>query len=192
MLHHAFAVWNGYSPPSSDARPKFGGTSHFPLSANYQQKVGIILNSGWRADDYKFQQCAYLEWDGTFGSYSPYMLDTYTVEPLITDGYRLLQIPLVYPDASWDEHSWFASGTPFFMGKGNTNTAARQPCGVMPAAFGGGAFGPPATLGRENVLEVRWSKTMMPLADPAEDPDDVIVGQGGEWVVLIGRQTLSA
>ncbi len=57
VLHHAFAVWNGYSPVSSQI------ASHdergiWPVHAGFSQEVGIFLNSGWGTDDYKEQQVA--------------------------------------------------------------------------------------------------------------------------------------
>lgn len=186
VLHHAFAVWNLSSPAS----PAIYGRSIegvVPLSPDYEQKVGIGLNSGLRADDYLFQQIAYLEWTGAV--YTPFMLDEWS-PGIVPVAYRLMQIPLVAPAAQL-ANSWFDNGLPFYMGKANTMTQPRQDAGALPNFFGGGAYANPVTDGKENVLEIRWSKrdSVNGLHDTA-NPNDVRVGQGGEWVILLGKQAV--
>ena len=193
VLHHAFAVWNGYSP-STLLYPNSSDDATWPSRDDYTQKVGIILNSGWHGDDYKHQQVAYLQWNGAPlagnpDSYKTWLLDEYSPDGL--PRYRLLQIPLVNDPNVWDDHSWFSSGPPFYMGRANTMTEDRSVCGTMPTGYVGCVpFAPPLTLGRENVLEVRWSKDLSNYNDM--EATDVIIGQGGEWVILCGKQVLNA
>lgn len=188
VLHHAFAVWNGYSAPTS-VYPDRLQAGTWPTDAGYEQSVGVILNSGWRGDDYKHQQVAYLNWSPA--DYTNWLLDEY--EPSSGGspfaGWRLLQIPLVNNDDAWTDHSWFSSGPPFYMGKANTMTETREQCGVLPTDFGGVDWVDPVTKGRENVLEIRWQKDLTNYA--AMEDTDTIIGQGGEWVILCGRQVVT-
>jgi len=191
VLHHAFAVWNGYSPPTT-VYPDRLQPGTWPTQEDYEQEIGIILNSGWHGDDYKHQQVAYLKWNGAPApnafTYENWLLDEYTgVEGGVA--WRLLQIPLVNNNNAWTARTWFSSGPPFYMGKSNTMTEARADCGTLPTAFGGNRFDPPLTNGRENVLEIRWQKDLQNY-DLLEDTD-TIIGQGGEWVILCGRQTVT-
>lgn len=193
VLHHVFAVWNGYSPPTT-VYPDRLQPGTWPTEEDYKQAVGVILNSGWLGDDYKHQQVAYLEWNGMPNpnalSYQKWMLDQYTgVNDGNTAAWRLLQVPLVNNSSEWTTNTWFSSGPPFYMGKANTMTEARADCGVLPTAFGGIDFDPPVTKGRENVLEIRWQKDLQHY-NLLQDTD-TIIGQGGEWVILCGRQTVT-
>lgn len=188
VLHHAFAVWNGYSPRTTVYADRDSNAT-WPIDAGYEQSVGVVLNSGWRGDDYKHQQVAYLNWSPA--DYQNWMLDEYQVNAngTLVPGWRLLQVPLVNNSDPWDDNSWFSSGPPFYMGKANTITETREQCGVLPTDFGGVDWVDPVTKGRENVLEIRWQKDLTAYAD-MEDTD-TIVGQGGEWVILCGRQVVT-
>ena len=184
VLHHAFAVWNGYSPPESTyADHNAAGTFPTVAGSGYQQSVGIIINSSEGGDNARLQNVAGVEFSPVAGdgiaAYTDYLLDEYS--PYGYANYRMLQIPLVYPDATWNNNSWFPSGLPFFMGTGDSRTASRTLCSDMPAA----AFGQSRTLGCENTLHVKWRKYAKSLS--ALDQDNVICGQGGEWVILCGK-----
>ncbi len=197
VLHHAFAVWNGYSPKTTvhPFRTAHGSFPDSAIATTYLQEVNIALNTGWRGDDYLYQQVAYLKWSaalvGAF-NYDDFLIDEFRAKVAGTfcPTYRMLQIPIVHPVGPplWDDHSWKESGVPFFMGKSNTLTANRADCGTLPSAFGGGALHVPTTLGRENTLEIRWLKNFGSLVNLGNE--DVLVGQGGEFVILLGKQTL--
>ncbi|MBM4345931.1 MAG: hypothetical protein FJ100_21365 [Deltaproteobacteria bacterium] len=158
-------------------------------AATYQQEVGVAIHSGFKGDDYRMQQVAFLRWTGANAS-------TFTLDSLTVNGaacFRILNVPLVNPVAPlWDDNTWQASGRPFFVGDANTTTAGRTQAGVMPSAFGGGAFATPATQGKETMLEIRWEKSDPTVGLDGGPADDVRVGQGGEWVILVGRQTVAA
>jgi hypothetical protein len=192
VLHHAFAVWNGFSPPTT-VYPDTTGFGTWPTNVGYVQKVGVVLNSGWHGDDYKHQQVAYLQWNGdpvlNPNSYKNWLLDEYN--PGGNARWRLLQIPIVNNSSVWNQNSWFSSGPPFYMGKANSLTETRADCGTLPTFYAPvPAFAAPLTGGRENVLEVRWSKNLATYSDMLST--DTIIGQGGEWVILCGKQVLTA
>lgn len=159
-------------------------------SADYVQAIGIDIHSGMGSDGYAQQQVAYLSWAAD--NAAPWTLDQY--DPGGNPGYNLMQIPLVNDVVPWTDHSWFSSGLPFFMGRGNSNTQPRSQVGVMPTAFGGAGFVWPSatTAGGETNLEVRWSKVNAASGLAfGGDPDDVVVGAGGEFVLLVGKCTVA-
>lgn len=191
VLHHAFVVWNGFSPKGSTLNHG-AAAGVWPVNAGFFQQVGVYQNSGWGSDDYKEQQIAYLEWDAdpadaTVQGFRTYLLDQFG--PSTSGTYRLMQIPLVAPNGTnWSAHSWFKSGLPFFTGRGTTITQSRSRCSNMPDDFGGGAIVTPLTKGGENTLVVRWGITIGNIG--AMTDNDVVIGQGGAWIFLCGRQTV--
>ena len=198
VLHHAFAVWNGYSPISTAIYNRTIEGA-WPTAPDYEQQVGIMLNSGMRSDDYQLLQLGLLAFTPAGGA-NPYTGDLVD-EFFLPDGtvnpapcYRVLQIPLAGDGGAWTNNSWLNSGLPIFMGKGNslTGNAVGGVTQNRTDIGNGAAFAPPATGGRENTLEVRWSKqdAVNGLNDPTR-PNDVRVGQGGEWVILVGKQAVA-
>lgn len=211
VLHHAFAAWNTWSPPAVNTVAAHGAWGTRSASAAYVQQVSVSLNSGWASDDYLQQMVAFWRWNGSTAgvgvsgtaayipSYLEALLDDY--QPLDAAGvarpaYALMQIPLVSAVARTAQ-SWFSNGLPFYMGKGNNATGGvptnRAFTGVLPFAIGGGVAVRPVTGGKENILEVRWSKqdatggTGLTTAPTT----NVVTGQGGEWIILCGKQTVA-
>lgn len=198
VLHHAFAVWNCYSPisvvgghPGNPAWPNVAATG-------YTQSVGIGLNSGWEADDYRYQQVAFVNWNPSAGavgavpSYQTFLIDelqALSLLGILNPVYRILQIPLVRPTAAaaWSAHSYLESGVPVFMGKANTMTQPRNTMASMPR-YVAGSVAANLTDGKENTLEVTWVKDFNGFAGMGAT--DVLIGGGGEWVVLVGRMTV--
>ncbi len=175
VLHHAFAVWNVYSP--------LGGVA--PVGATYRQRVGVGIQCGLRCDNFTHQQVALL--DFTPATAGTFLLDSFDLDEGATPVYRLLQIPIVNAGAAWNLNSWLPSGRPFFMGDANTTTAGRI------FAANGGVFTAPLTAGGETMLEVRWEKSDDPAVGLDGGPAQAVrVGQGGEWVILVGKQTVVA
>lgn len=197
VLHHAFAVWNLYSPKSTAIWNNLwrdDPSTTIPTDITYTQDVSISLTTGLRSDDYKEQLVGRLVFNPIGGVYpfTDLMLDAYfpqTATGTKTGGYVMMQIPLVSDNVPSIPYSWFDNGRPFFMGRGNNITQDRTDCGDAPTAFGGAAFGTPVTNGAENMLEIRWAKTALDLSMPGDEKSTVI-GQGGEWVILCGMQTL--
>jgi hypothetical protein len=187
VLHHAFAVWNNYWPNTVLA-----SNGERAADANYTQKIGIALNTGGRADNYRYQQVAYFEWTGMLATYVDYYAAFFGSTQTRTDRFAIVQIPLVWPDITWDAHSYEPSGQPFFMGTANTTTAARTNAGVMPGAFGGGALDVPLSEGQERHLEVRWTKERNFGGTGLEGgaANATRVGWNGEWVILCGKKVV--
>lgn len=177
VLHHAFVVDTILSPLST-----LGAThthlGRFSAQNTYVQEVGVIITSGWQADEYHLQNAAYLTWNG--GAPAPETIDRYTIGG--TAVYDMLGLPIV-SDAPDYFHSWVDQGVPFFMGTANNSTEARSLTATV-----GGVTAYPDTNGRENMLVVRWSKqdSTNGLND-ALDPYATRAGQGGSWVILCGK-----
>ncbi|CAB4161953.1 hypothetical protein UFOVP777_13 [uncultured Caudovirales phage] len=191
VLHHAFAVWSLNAPPCVLT----GGNAAwgmYPTSATFYNRVGIGLHNGTHGDNYRFQQVAFTEWTPPTAGLSE--VDTYSPDPTgaIPNFWSVQHIPLS-SDNIGNQRSYFTTGQPFFMGRATEKTATRLDTGNMPAAFGGAAYAPPATDGAENTLEIRWQMedTVQGL-DHAAGLDDVHIGTGGHWVLLIGKSTLHA
>lgn len=190
VLHHVFACWSNSAPGGT---PATCGTR--PTDPDFRQRVSVSLNTGGRADNALQQQVAYLSWYGNTSTatfvdlYEPYFQST----PTQVAQFSILEVPLVWPNVTWDGNTYFASGQPFFMGTANSTTQARTNCGTLPGAFGGGALHVPFTEGQERNLEIRWSKSRDAAGLGLETlpAANVIVGQGGDWVILVGRQVSS-
>lgn len=192
VLHHAFVVWNNYWPNTVLANNGKLATAGGAPDPNYIQKVGIALNTGGRADNYRYQQVAYFEWPGNLATYVDYYSSPFTGTATLTDRFAIMQIPLVWPDVTWDANSYEPSGQPFFMGTANTTTADRSQTGTMPGAFGGGVLDTPLTEGQERHLEIRWTKERNFGGTGLEggDVDSTRVGWNGEWVILCGKKVV--
>lgn len=200
VLHHAFAVWNGYSPPAPNSfavAPARTAAGQWPTSITYENVVGIGLVAGMKADQMNTQEVARVVWTPVGGAnpFTNFLVDSFDFRDpaagILTPCYRILQIPLV-SGALWNGNSWYQSGRPFFMGKSNTRTTARTNVGSAPFIYGGATVAP-VTAGREAILEIRWSKQDAVVANGLSNPGQpraVIVGQGGEWVILVGRQSV--
>lgn len=187
VLHHAFVVWNNYWPNAVLANNGVRSSD-----ADYIQKVGIALNTGGRSDNYRYQQVAYYEWTAALATYVDYYSAFFSSTQTLTDRFSIMQIPLVWPDLTWNANSYEPSGQPFFMGTANTTTAARTNAGVMPGAFGGGALDVPLSEGQERYLEVRWTKERNAGGTGLEggNANAVRVGWNGEWVILCGKKVV--
>ena len=138
-----------------------GGTPN--NSATLRDAVGVAISSGWRSDSYLFQQVAYREWPSPVG----------TADGLIDRLQGVYEVVEVEP----------LRRSPFFMGKGNQVTESRSSVGNPPV--------PSATLGREQVAVIRWSKQDSGgMFD--EGSDQLVIGRGGCWVLLCGKLTTGA
>lgn len=184
VLHHAMAVQNLNSPPS----PNTAGYTQYgdlPSSNNMVHQVGIAMHNGLRTEAFAYQQLAYCQW--TRVTAPNFLVDELSIIGNLTNpSMRVLNIPLVYP-APGVNTSYTATGTPIFMGAGNDVTQARTDIGQMPPQFGGGALQPSTTEGAENLLELRWAMAdVVDGLDNPLDPEGVLIGVGGHYVVLIG------
>lgn len=194
VLHHVLAGWNLTSPkndPAMKLRVFHDNNGVIPSDPNLINQVGVGLVTGWNADTYAYQQVAYARWaaDG----FSSIQVDRLDNEGLMN--MAVLHVPLVASTAD-DVDSYYITGSPVWMGQGNSTTHQRSLIGQMPWLYGGGAEDVPATNGAEQLLEVRWTiqnevNGLGAVTFP-NHADDVIIGQGGHWVLLIGHMTAGA
>lgn len=189
VLHHAFAAWSLNAPPC----PLTGGNATWgtePTANSFYNRIGVGLHTGTRGDNYHFQQVAYTEWRNI----APYTgrIDTYSPDPtgVIPAFWVLQHVPLVSNNIG-NNNSFFTTGLPFYMGRATDKTSIRLATGNKPAAWGGAAYAPPITNGAENTLELRWQMEDTTLG-LNWDPNGVLIGTGGHWIILVGRSTLHA
>ena len=191
-LHHAFAVWSTACPPCANTGGNVLWGIFPPASATLTNAVGVALNSGIAGDDYKYQQVAYATWTPlTYANITVDSFDPDINNALIPAAWHLLHLPIVSNNVGTN-NSFQTSGAPFFMGTANSNTQERTLAGEMPTIYGGLNYVTPATNGGETTLELRWliHDAINGLADAAR-PNDVIVGVGGNWIILVGKTTIS-
>lgn len=185
-LHHVVAVQNlnSYPCPLTRGYATFGTDA----SANtLWHKIGVNLLS--MGDTIATQQLAYLEFtNATLGSQR---IDRF-MQNLQNPNYNLHHVPLVSPVGTGNNQSYYLTGNPIYMGEANSTTANRNVISAMPEIFGGGAPTLPATKGTENFVEIRWvmEDTVVGLGNPGT-PSTVLVGTGGHFVYLIGKQITS-
>ncbi len=193
VIHHIVACQNTFPYPGSLALfPGTRGWADEPENTqtgaiNVEQKVGVGLYTGVRADNQKFQQVGYLEWDqaSTFA--------THTIDRLKLDRQHtnmvVRDVPLVW-GADRPGYSYFGTGAPFFTGGGNLTTAARTPAANAPFAYGGNAWAAPGTAGAEQLLVVRWSlRDQSAVGIGYEFANVALTGWGGHQVIIIGKQS---
>lgn len=187
VVHHCIAMWNTTSYPSTHTG--HAGFGVFPVSTHFVQKIGVAICNGLRGDDYQYQQVAYLEFTGA--NYTNYRIDEFALNGANAN-WVMQAMPIVAQNNPATTRSYYDTGAPFYLGGGNSSTQPRQVCGQMPVAFGGGAWHLPSTRGGETFLEVRWSlrDDTDGLDDPAI-PNRIVLGSGGNFVYLIGKQVLS-
>ena len=196
VLHSAYAIWNLTSPHCTGTSPTTSGTlgckANGTLPKNdpdFVNQVGINLRSALFADDDKSTVVAGLTWTGDDG-YLDTCVDFFR-GPSPKEGlyYSIQNIPLVWSgtlNTANYPNSYYPSGAPFFMGSSDTNTATRSKIGTI-----GGTQITAPTHGTEDVLEIRWqiADVAHTLNDPA-DPHGIVLGQGGNWVLLVGKTPL--
>lgn len=203
-IHGVIAVHNFYSPPcntTNKPRRVGAGSGQLPwASPTFTSSIGVAAMSGVRGERKAYQQIALANLTAT--NESSWVIDRVKQDgqpPIYglgnTGGYdqALYQIPLVHPNTRTG-FAYHDNGPPFFVGKSNLYTADRENCGVLPAAFGGGAAGTPNTDGCEQMLEVRW--TMSDSASLSPSNTNVVdqttyVGNGGNWVLIYGKRAVA-
>jgi hypothetical protein len=200
-IHYVIASASYYSPPTTTLkRGPVAGLGKIPSSPTNLNKIGVGIVSGLIAENRKYQQVAYVE-------YSPadslnFAIDRIKeggVPPnygLGTDGaydHELLNVPLVYSALSTVGPYGLNSGPPIYVGQSDLDTRSREFIGVLPFDFGGGALGISETAGVEQFIEVRWTiedSASLSTSNVAVDPQTTYVGNGGNWVYIIGKKSL--
>lgn len=195
VLHHSFACFNYYSTPSTWPVHAGGALSGYGLrstNANYIQQVGVNLVTWLQADNFLEQPVAYIE---VIGGDTSHLVDRYDPQRILgataanIPAMDLVALPIVW-DVARLSYGYYENGAPMFMGDGSNKTAARTNAATAPPIS---ALATPFTVGQEKILDVRWKKYNLveTLADPGA-PHDTVVGQLGEWVILVGKQTAGA
>jgi len=194
-LHQAFACFNYYSTPASWPAHTGGPLNGYGLrsaNANYHQKVGVNLLTWLQGDNFLEQPVAYVE---VVGGDTSHLVDRYDPQRVLgavaanIPAMDLVALPIVW-DVARTGFGYYENGAPMFMGDGSNKTAPRTDAATAPPIS---ALASPYTAGQEKILDVRWIKSNIveTLADPAA-PHDTVVGQLGEWVILVGKQTAGA
>lgn len=182
IIHHILVVQNlvSYPSPNTTTFANFGGDVG---GNNLYHKVGVALLA--INDHYANQQVGYLEWTRPTIAHQ---VDLFKMN-LTEQSFRIHNMPLVAPVGTGNVQSFTLTGPPVYCGSSNSTTDARNVIGQMPEVFGGGANQIPATNGVENLLEVRW--VIHDAVDGLSNAltlDNVLVGTGGHWVYIIGKQ----
>ena len=183
--------------------------------------VGVGMLTGPRADEFEYQQVAYSEFQPSttsFASAANGLIDCVKLDlPACRDmptEWALISVPVrnqaalatPAPAANGTGYWGFETtptwlkgqqGRPYFVGEGNTYTAARTPVGT---AAGGAADATPLGQGQgcEQFLEVRLSvdpqaavyNASMEYLFPGYGQGDIFLGYGGCWVYIIGKKHL--
>ena len=216
-----------YDPAAAGAGEIAYQPATLPLNGANAAKysVGVGMLTGTRADEFEYQQVAYSEFQPSTTSFAsaanglidcvkldlPACRDMPTEWALISvpvrnqAGLSYAPVPAANGTGYWGFETtptWLKGqqGRPYFVGEGNTYTAARTPVGT---AAGGAADATPLGQGQgcEQFLEVRLSVEPQALVyDGVTVPGtieyqsfnqgDIFLGYGGCWVYIIGKKHL--
>ena len=177
-VHHVVACWNYMNPAAG----------LMPTRAGFTTKIGVGLLTGLRADEYDYQQVAYV-------TFTPATKATWRIDRVkaklnsilnadVAD-FELFHVPLVVQGGN-NGTGYTAQGRPFWCGKSTSRLAARRNVGAV-----GGGNDTQDTKGVEQLIEVRWTMEEFGGLDQAAD-DETFVGYGGHWVLLFGKVGLMA
>ncbi len=201
-VHHviAFCNYSGRLAIPADEAIDYSSTNQWSsaASAALEHSVGVGIGAGIRSDiDCSTRNVAFATWTrATIDSHRISLLEYR--DPTNGRSYcqgDLLRIPLVYPGAAkgagYDSvvnPSLVDTGPPVFVGQTNSSDLVRSPMADLP----GGADTSLAQDGYEQFLDIRWSiKVPLPSGGlVAMDNTEVIIGQGGFQVYIIGKKHL--
>tara|TARA_Y100000593_G_scaffold91276_1_gene179646 strand:- start:374 stop:2053 length:1680 start_codon:yes stop_codon:yes gene_type:complete len=190
IIHHVIAACNytdvfcGGSAATLTTIPVMPG-SHFT------HKVGVGLGSGVRSDFAGYQEIAYLEFAANAAA------TPNTIDRMISHH----NSSMCY--GPWEFETWNipihatptpgvgfgTQGQPYYVGRSSSNTSTRTMVGDP---LNPGQATAPATEGREQWVEVRWSLNSSGVGGTLNDPtaNELYVGSGGNWVYLICQKPL--
>ena len=203
VIHNVIAVHNYNSPPCATTRKPgrvLAGSGQVPVSTTFSSHIGVGIASGLRGEDKNYQQVAELQL--TPANKLLWLVDRikqggeppfYGLGTIGSDyDMEMFQVPLVW-NASRTDFSYRDNGPPFFIGKSNMATKSRRNCSDRPFAFGGAAPSTPTTNGNELFLECRWvmsDANSLSTANPEVVAQTTYVGNGGNWIYIIGKKAL--
>ena len=190
VLHHVVAAVN-WSPNAMDTAVTV------PVDPNFINEVGVGMGTGHHSEINGWDSLAYNTWNPTTKAAST--IDSVNFNTGVNQsnlGFELMEIPLVGSAANGTLGTGYSStgvnGKPIFIGSSSSPNAAREDLadGVNGAVLGVRPFE-----GKEQWIEVRWKMTDLVTkfgvaGAGAWKTTDIIVGQGGYWVFLIGKKQL--
>ena len=190
VLHHVVAAVN-WTPNAKDTNVTV------PVDPNFINEVGVGMGTG------RFSEIA--GWDGVaYNSWTPAtkaasIIDSVNVNSGVAQtnlGFELMEIPLYGSAANGTLGTGYSTaghnGKPVFLGSSSSPNAARTDLadgvnGAVPAAR--------PLAGKEQWIEVRWKLKDLTSkfgagGAGAWKTTDIIIGNGGYWVFLIGKKQL--
>ena len=200
-VHHVIAFVNYSGKPGASA----GATADKAIdystdnqwtsaaSAALAHKVGVGISSGIRSDIRSSRNVAYAEWNrASIDSFRVSRVQSLTRGLSFCQG-DLLSIPLVYPSGapgtgynSSVNAALVNTGPPVFVGQTNSTDLTRSPMANLPD----GADTSLAQDGYEQFIEVRWAIEQTANGFEQMANNEVIIGQGGFQVYIIGKKHL--
>ena len=194
VLHHVIAVQN-WSPNAKDVLVRTPGV------ATFINKVGVGIGCGHHAELAGWNSCAYAEWGAVGSAKAAYLIDSVNRNdsaPQKNLGFDMVRVPLVGSTANGtigtgyaDTGGTYPNGKPIFIGSSSSANQARSAladgvAGAVPASR--------AIEGKEQWIEVRWlisDTTFKFNTAPEYTNQDILIGNGGNWVFLIGKKHLA-
>lgn len=201
VLHHVIAFINYSGKPLLGAFGdkamdySLGNQWSSAASATLEHEIGIGIGTGIRGDIRSTRNVAHAVWNrSTVDSYRISRMEY--ADPVDGAPYcqgDLLSIPLVYPagdpGSGYDSSVTAAlsdTGKPVFIGQTNSPDITRAPMADIP----NGAVTALNQDGYEQFIEIRWNIRQALAGLDLLDNDEVIIGQGGFQVYLIGKKHL--
>ena len=186
VLHHVVAVAN-YTPNAKDVVVRTPGT------ATFDHKVGVGIGAGHHAEAVGWDSLAYGEWNlGTVNNFRIDQVNRNDGNPQTNLAFDMLTIPLVGSAANNTIGTGYSAtnGKPVFIGSSSSPNQART---ALANGVGGSIPGSRPLEGKEQWIEIRWliQDTVNKFAaGPAYTNQDILIGNGGNWVFLIGKKQL--
>jgi len=190
VLHHVVAAVN-WTPNAKDTNVTV------PVDPNFINEVGVGIGTGRYSEIAGWEGTAYNTWTpATKGGFRIDSVNTNDGAVQTNLGFELMEIPLYGSAANDTLGTGFSSaghnGKPIFMGSSSSPNATRTDLadGVNGAV---GAVRPLA--GKEQWIEVRWKLKDLTskfgvAAAGGWKATDIVIGNGGYWVFLIGKKQL--
>lgn len=187
VLHHVVAAVN-WTPNAKDVDVTV------PLTATFSNTIGVGIGCGHHADIAGWDQVAYANWNA--GTVNNYRIDQVNRNDGIAQknlGFDLMSVPLVGSAANSTIGAGYNSnnGKPVFIGSASSPNEDRA---ALADGVAGAVPGSRPLEGKEQWIEVRWQ-----MIDSSADPyvtspnwtaTDIVIGNGGHWVFLIGKKQL--